>query len=197
MGLFYIVLHTLYQFGVNTTALVASAGITGLVIGIATKDIIGDLIAGLFLIFEGNIRVGDFVQFRDFRGEVSEIGARVSILKRYNSKLIVNNSDLKQFYRLSDEPGSAWVEIKVGADEDIDRISKLIDDSGEWYRSRIPTLIDGPWFLNISKFDASGITICLCGSCTEERSGSTRRKLLLSTMELFRKNGIALGQDFY
>lgn len=195
VGLFYIVLHTLYQFGVNTTALIASAGIAGLVIGIATKDIIGDLIAGLFLIFEGNIRVGDFIKFKDFRGEVSEIGARVSVIKRYNSKLIVNNSDFRQYYRLSDELGSAWVEINVGANEDIDRIRKLIDDSSEWYQSRIPTLKGGPWFLNISNFDSSGVTVCLCGSCTEERSGSTRRKLLLCTMELFRENGITLAQD--
>ncbi len=195
LGLFYILLHTLYQFGVDTTALIASAGIAGLVIGIATKDVIGDLIAGLFLIFEGNIRVGDFIKFKDFRGEVSEIGARVSVIKRYNSKLIVNNSDFRQYYRLSDELGSAWVEIGVGADEDINKIRKLIEDSTEWYQSRIPTLMKGPWFLNISNFDSSGITICLCGSCKEERSGSTRRKLLLYTMELFRENGITLAQD--
>ena len=197
IGLFFIILYVLYQFGVNTTALVASAGITGLIVGMATQDIIRDLISGLFLIFEGNIRVGDFISYNGFRGEVSEIGARVSTLKRYNSKLIVNNSDLKQFYRLSDEPGSAWVEIDVGADEDIDRIRKLIEDSEEWYQSRIPTLTGGPWFLNVSRFNASRVTICLCGECVEERSGSTRRKLLFYTRELFRENGIELAGDSY
>ena len=194
-GLFCIVLYTLYQFGVNTAALIASTGIAGLVIGIATKEIIGDLIAGLFLIFEGNIRVGDFIQFKDFRGEVSEIGARVSVIKRYNRKLIVNNSDFKQYFRLSDEPGFAWIEIKVGANEDIGKIRELIDSSSEWYQSRIPTLKKGPRFRNISDFDSSGITICLSGTCKEERSGSTKRELLLYTMELFRENGITLAHD--
>ena len=85
----------------------ASAGIAGLAIGSASKDVVGDLIAGLFLIFEGNITVGDFVKFKDFRGEVSEIGARVTVLKRYNRKLVVNNSELKQYYRLSDELGGS------------------------------------------------------------------------------------------
>lgn len=195
LGLFFIILHTLYQFGVDTTALVASAGIAGLVIGIAAKDIVSDLVAGLFLIFEGNIRVGDFVKFKDFRGEVTEIGARVTVIKRYNNKLIVNNSDLKQYYRLSDEYGSAWVEIEVAPDEDIDRIRQLISDSGEWYRSRIPALKDGPWFLNISHFDSSGITICLCGICADERSGPTKRRIILNTLELFRENGIRLGKN--
>ncbi len=192
-ALFFIILHTLYQFGVNTTALMASAGIAGLVIGIAAKDIFGDLIAGLFLIFEGNIRVGDFISYKDFRGEVSEIGARVTVLKRYNNKLIVNNSDLKQYYRLSDEPGSAWVEIDVDVNEDIDKIRELIENSAEWYQNRIPTLLKGPWFLNISKLDSTCMTVCLCGLCPAERSGSTRRKILLYTRQLFCENGIKLG----
>ena len=195
LGLFFIVLHALYQFGVNTTALIASAGIAGLIIGIATKDIIGDLIAGLFLIFEGNIRVGDFIKFKDFQGEVTEIGARVSIIKRYNSKLVVNNSDLRQYYRLSDELGTIPVEINVGAEEDIERIRKLIEGSAEWYRSRIPTLKGGPYFLNITNFDSSGVTICFSGACTAERAAFTKRQLLLCTLELFRENGISLAQD--
>ena len=46
LGLFYVVLHTLYQFGVNTTALIASAGIAGLVIGIATITFVVWLLLG-------------------------------------------------------------------------------------------------------------------------------------------------------
>lgn len=193
--LFFIIGYTLYQFGVNTTALLASAGLVGLVIGIAAKDIFGDLIAGLFLIFEGNIKVGDFIKYKDFRGEVAEMGVRVTVIKRYNTKLIVNNSDIKQFYRLSDELGGAWVEIDVGPNEDIEKIKKLIKDSSKWYQSRIPTLKGGPYFLNVSRFDASSITICLFGPSTDERSGSTKRRILLNTIELFRNNGITLGKN--
>ena len=196
LSLFGVVLYTLYQFGVNTTALIASAGITGLVVGVATKDIIGDLIAGLFLIFEGNIRVGDFVKVKDFRGEVYEISARVTTIKRYSTKYIINNSDLKQFYRLSDEPSGAWVEIDVAPDSDIDKIRELIDSSAEWYMSRIPALLEGPKFSNISELDSLHITICLFGRCLEERSGSTRRKILINTMELFRENNIKLGPKY-
>ena len=83
----------------------------------------------------------------------------------------------------------------VGPNEDIEKIKKLITDSSEWYQSRIPALKGGPYFLNISKFDLSGITICLFGPSTDERSGSTKRKILLNTLELFRKNGITLGKN--
>lgn len=91
--------------------------------------------------------------------------------------------------------GAAWVEVEVGPDEDIEKIKTLIVESEEWYQSMIPTLKSGPWFLNVSNFNSSGITICLCGSCTEERSGSTRRKLLRYTIDLFRENGISLGMN--
>lgn len=193
--LFFIIVHTLYQFGVDISTLLAGAGLAGLVIGIAAKDIFEDLIAGLFLIFEGNIRVGDFVDYNGFRGEITEIGARVSVIQRYNRKFIVNNSDIKQFYRLSDELGSAWVEIGVGPNEDLDKIRKLIDDSAEWYQERIPTIKEGPYFLNVTEFDSSGITIALCGMCTDERSGSTGRKIKYYTIELFREHGISLAKQ--
>ncbi|MDO4938664.1 MAG: mechanosensitive ion channel family protein [Lachnospiraceae bacterium] len=195
LGLFFIIMHTLYQFGVNTTALLASAGLAGLVIGIAAKDICGDLIAGLFLIFEGNIKVGDYVRFDGFRGEVSEVGARVTVIKKHNKKLIVNNSDLKQFYRLSDEMSSVWIELEVGPDEDINRIDTLIAESSEWYQTRIPQITAGPFFSYIDSFSSSGITICMWASCSEEKTGSTRRKVLLATLELFRDKGIKLGKN--
>ena len=195
-GLFYVIVNLLYQFGVDTKALFAGAGIAGLVIGIGAQDIFNDLISGLFLVFEGKIHVGDFVSYNDFRGEITEIGARVSVIQRYNRKLVVNNSQLKQYYRLSDELGSAWLEIVIGADEDVNAVKELIDSSQEWYQSRINCLIEGPYFCNISKFDSSGITICLCGVCTDERSGSCYRQLQLRTLELFREKGISLGQTF-
>lgn len=187
--------YALYQFGMDPSALLAGAGVAGIVIGIAARGIFEDLIAGLFLVFEGNLHVGDFVSFNDFRGEIVEIGARVSIIQRHHRKLFVNNAELRQYYRLSDELGSAWVEICIGPNEDLDAVKQLIKASGEWYQSRDPNLKDGPFFCNVADFNSSGITICLCGKCTEERSNSTSRKIRYNTIELFRENGITLGKS--
>ena len=78
LGWCFILGSVLYQLGVNITAILAGAGIVGIIIGIAAKDIFSDLIAGLFIIFEGRVRVGDWIQIKDWRGEVIEIGARTT-----------------------------------------------------------------------------------------------------------------------
>ena len=52
-------------FGVDTATLLASAGILSIAISLGAKDMVGDILAGLFIIFEGEFRVGDIVMIGD------------------------------------------------------------------------------------------------------------------------------------
>lgn len=52
------VLSILSAIGVDTTTLVASAGIVGLVVGLGAQSLIADVVAGLFTVFEGEYQVG-------------------------------------------------------------------------------------------------------------------------------------------
>src|SRR5699024_3524145 len=65
-------------FGVDTATLLASAGILSIAISLGAKDMVGDILAGLFIIFEGEFRVGDIVMIGDWRGTVLEIGVRTT-----------------------------------------------------------------------------------------------------------------------
>ena len=53
--------YGLVFLGVNTTAVFASAGIVGLAISIGARDLIADVFAGIFIVFEGEFRTGDIV----------------------------------------------------------------------------------------------------------------------------------------
>lgn len=48
--------------------MIASAGITSVVIGIGAQNTVGDIIAGFFIVLEGHVRIGDWVRVNDFRG---------------------------------------------------------------------------------------------------------------------------------
>ena len=61
----------LSQFGVDTQTLLASAGILSLVIGLGAKDLVNDIIAGFFIIFEGSFKVGDWITVGNFSGAVT------------------------------------------------------------------------------------------------------------------------------
>jgi small conductance mechanosensitive channel len=58
------------RIGVNTTPILAGAGIVGLAIGFGSQTLVKDLINGLFILFEESIRVGDYVAVGNDEGMV-------------------------------------------------------------------------------------------------------------------------------
>ena len=84
-------------FGVDTATLLASAGILSIAISLGAKDMVGDILAGLFIIFEGEFRVGDIVMIGDWRGTVLEIGVRTTKIEYGESLERVENILEKEF----------------------------------------------------------------------------------------------------
>lgn len=86
---------------VDMTALLASAGIAGMAIGMAAKDLISDVLAGVMIMTDNPYQVGDVVLVDDViadtstRGEVSHIGLRSTrILTKDNIQVVVPNSKM-------------------------------------------------------------------------------------------------------
>jgi small conductance mechanosensitive channel len=48
-------------FNVNTSAILASAGILGLAVGFGAQNLVKDVISGFFILFENQFNVGDYV----------------------------------------------------------------------------------------------------------------------------------------
>ncbi len=79
--------------GVNLTAILASAGFVGIVLGLAMQDTLGNIISGLALQMERPFSVGEFVRFEDREGRVTEINWRsVRIETKDLETIIVPNS---------------------------------------------------------------------------------------------------------
>ena len=62
--------------GVNLTAILASAGFVGIVLGLAMQDTMGNIISGLAIQMEKPFDVGDFIRFENQEGRVAEINWR-------------------------------------------------------------------------------------------------------------------------
>ncbi|MBU4561856.1 mechanosensitive ion channel family protein, partial [bacterium] len=60
----------LRELGVDTTAIIASAGVVGLAIGFGAQSLVKDVLSGAFLLFEGIISVGDSVNIGEHSGTV-------------------------------------------------------------------------------------------------------------------------------
>ena len=81
-GIFIIcVIMILNVFGVNTSSLLAVLGAAGIAVGLALKDTLGNIAAGIILLVMGSFRKGEFIEFDSFMGTVKEINLFTTILE--------------------------------------------------------------------------------------------------------------------
>jgi small conductance mechanosensitive channel len=81
-GIFIIcVIMILNVFGVNTSSLIAVLGAAGVAVGLALKDTLGNIAAGIILLFLGTYRRGEYIEFGAFSGTVTDINLFTTILE--------------------------------------------------------------------------------------------------------------------
>ncbi|HAS3651958.1 TPA: mechanosensitive ion channel family protein [Vibrio cholerae] len=92
-------------FGVNTASLVALVGAAGLAIGLALKDTLSNIAAGIMILFLKPIKKGEFVEFGSYSGSVVDIGLFTSVFETADGLYIsspnsaVWNSTIRNFSR--------------------------------------------------------------------------------------------------
>ena len=83
----------LQTIGVKIGVLLAGSAALLVGIGLGVQQVFKDIISGLFLLFEGNLKIGDVVELEGVVGIVKEIGFRTTkIESRDNIIMIIPNS---------------------------------------------------------------------------------------------------------
>jgi small conductance mechanosensitive channel len=75
------ILLLLSQLHVKLDSLLLPAGFLGAALGMGAQNLVRDLVAGLFIVFEGQFAVGDVVSINGVLGTVEEVGLRVTRLR--------------------------------------------------------------------------------------------------------------------
>lgn len=75
------VFAVLTAFGINIAPLLAGAGLAGVILGFGAQNLLRDVIAGTFMVFEDQFGVGDSVDFGVAVGVVEGISLRVTRLR--------------------------------------------------------------------------------------------------------------------
>jgi small conductance mechanosensitive channel len=80
------------KFGVQVAPLVAGIGVVGVGVGLAMQGVLGNLVAGLFIILVKPFRVGEYVEMLGVHGEVKTIELFNTILAHPDrSRVVVPN----------------------------------------------------------------------------------------------------------
>ena len=91
--LFLGILVALQPLGVNATSLAVFGGAVGIGLGFGLQDIVKNFVAGLVILIERPIQIGDSIEIGDVVGDVTEIRARATVVRTNDDvSLIVPNS---------------------------------------------------------------------------------------------------------
>lgn len=85
----------LKELRVDTTPILASAGVIGLAISFGAQTIIKDILAGLFILTEDQYREGDEVTLDELRGIVKKITLRRTVLETESALHHIPNGTIK------------------------------------------------------------------------------------------------------
>lgn len=120
----------LQNCGYNVTSLLAGLGITGLAIGFAAKETLGNFLGSFSIIADKVYRIGDYIRFDDKAGYVESLNLRSTSLRTVEGFLInvpnnilsntcVTNVSLTSMYKID-------IKIKIEVSSNAETIKKAI-----------------------------------------------------------------------
>lgn len=153
------------QFGVNTQTLLASVGVLSLVIGLAAKDMITDIIAGLFIILEDEFKVGDFVEVDGYFGIVKMIGVRVTKFEWNGQTKILNNSEVKGVINMSGDVSKAHCVVSIDYKESLERVEEILAKELPLLEEKIPGAIGAPFYRGVTLLGTNSVELKISVRC--------------------------------
>jgi len=131
------VLMMLHVFAIDTTPILAGAGVIGLAVGLGAQNLVADVVAGFFILFENQFLVGDMVQIGDAMGKVEAINIRTTQIRDESGKLvIIPNGQIKTVVNFSKGYVNAVVDIKVPTSANLDQVMRDMAEAGRRLRER-------------------------------------------------------------
>lgn len=171
------VLYCLQFLGVDSSTVLTGSGILALGVSLGAQSLVSDILAGIFIVFEGEFRVGDIITVGDFRGIVAEIGIRTTKVDQYGNMKIFRNSEISGVLNMTQQSSYAYCFFDVAYEEDLERIERILAVELPTWPQRIPELLKTPDFAGVAELAASGVTLRIDGTCSEADRLSVIRKM--------------------
>ncbi|HUL00654.1 MAG TPA: mechanosensitive ion channel family protein [Nitrospirota bacterium] len=163
------ILIALNYLGLSIAPIITALGVGGLAMALALQDTLSNLFAGMHILAEQSIRVGDFIRLETGQeGYIVDIGWRTTRIRMMsNNMVIVPNSKLSQSvvtnYYLPERQVVIQLPISVSVDTDPSLVERLLLDEVNKASLDIPGICKEtpPSVLLVPGFGASSLDFTL------------------------------------
>jgi len=193
----FVVLLGIWGLRGTLTGMLAGAGIAGIVIGMALRDIIADLLAGVILFFDRPFKIGDAMTMGDVGGTVLDIGIRSVRLKTWDGVYVTipNSKVYAGVVKNYSHYDRRRLEMVVGVDydSDLNRVQEALRRVLK--RGDIPVLEEPEPIIALESLSGSSIDFKVLfwyGYDTGMPWITFRGMLMQAVVEEFRREGISI-----
>jgi moderate conductance mechanosensitive channel len=188
------------RLGIPLTTLVAPATVVGIGLGFGAQQMVGDLLAGFFLLSEHQFAFGDVIrlsipgQTTGITGTVEELTLRVTKVRTAQGELVVvPNSALRQVTNLSKDWSRAVIDIPISVTEDLEMVTRLLRDVVKDMASDARwsgLLLGDPVVAGVETIDVGYVQLRLIARTLPGRQFEVERELRLRAITALRSAGI-------
>ncbi len=161
----FVILAILSVYGVDTSSVITSIGVAGVIIGLALQDIVADFLAGVLILFDNHYTLGDTVTIDGFTGEVVGFGLMTTKIKAANGEgMVIANSAFKKVVNYSINNAVHYINIDVAYDTNINALEKALTEMKEEVE-KISGYVGNYKLLGIQEFASSSIKYMVMLEC--------------------------------
>ena len=184
----------LRELGVDTTAIIASAGVIGLAVGFGAQSLVKDVLSGAFLLFEGIISVGDSVNVGEHSGTVEVIGLRNIHLRKYSGELrVIPYGEVASFGNFNKGYMRAIVKVGVAYEQDVEKGMKALEEiADKWAEENKDIVLEAPIVQGVLSLGSSEVTLRVSIKVKPMTHWGAERELKRRIKDTFDKKGIEI-----
>jgi small conductance mechanosensitive channel len=203
-----VLIYTLAVFlildfaGIPVTGLVAPATVLGVGLGFGAQRVVGDVLAGFFIITERQYGFGDVVEISvtgastNARGTVEDVTLRITRMRSADGEVVtVPNGQIVKVVNLSRDWARAVVDVPVPTTTDVNRVNEILREVGrQAFRDAAlrKLLLDEPSVMGVESLGLDQVNVRMVARTLPGKQFEVGRDLRARVVLSLRREGLTL-----
>ncbi len=193
--IFILLAGFLQSFGYNVASLIAGFGITGLAVGFAAKEAIGNIFGSFGLLADRVYKIGEYIKFNGYEGTVENINLRSTTVRSLEGFAInvpnnlLANEEITNVSQTDRRRIDLTVDIEYGtSNEKIDRACEILREIAR----EDETILDGEvaFIENLAPSSIAVRLVCYTTKASWSEYVVEKSRVLREIIHRYREEGI-------
>ncbi len=190
------VMYILNGLGVDIRPILTAAGVLGVAVGFGAKRFFEDIITGLSLLLEGQIRVGDYVEISGHQGVVEKVDIKLIQIRDLQGRIhYIRNGMVDTVINYTRDYSYYVFDLGISYSENIDNVINTLKETDENFRQNAVTknyVLAPLEILGVDNFDDSAVIVKARIKTTPIKQWEVGREFNKYIKEKFDEKGIEI-----